>query len=87
MIFYSRKKDSKKGTKNNIPDLVSLTLIKNFLVDSKFESMRKKYFINKLAEDKLDENMQDIKLLLKEYKGLDIITKQDKNGDITKFII
>ncbi len=87
MIFYSRKKGEKKGTRNNIPDLISFALIKNFLMDSKFEKMRKKYFISKLTKNQVNENMEEIKILFEEYKGLDIVTKQDKNGHITKFII
>ena len=49
--------------------------------------MRKEYFIRNLSSDEVSKNMRDIKWLFKEYKGLDVMTIENKKGDITKFIL
>ncbi len=87
MILYSRKNGTNKGNKNKIPNEISLLFIKNFITDEKYKDIRKKYYIKDLNKRQTDESMEYIKELLKGYKGLDIVTKQNKDGDITKIIL
>ena len=87
MIMYSRKKGYKKGTQSNVPNVFAFTIIRNFLNDNSYEDMRREYFIRELNTNEVNQNMRDIKWLFKEYKGLDVITIENENGDITKFIL
>ena len=75
MIMYLRNNGYKKGNQSNIPNVFAFTMIRNFLNDKSYEEMRREYF------------MRDIKWLFREYKGLDVITIENKKGDITKFIL
>ncbi|MGL5315709.1 MAG: hypothetical protein ACRC92_20810 [Peptostreptococcaceae bacterium] len=87
MRMYSRKKGQKKGTESNVPNVLAFTVIRNFLTDKSYEEMRKEYFINNLSSNQVNQAMKDIKWLFKEYKGLDVITMENVNGDINKFIL
>lgn len=87
MRMYSRKKDSKKGVESSIPNLFAFTFIRNFLNDGSYENIRKDYFINDLTPKQINQGMKDIKYLFKEYRGLDVITIEDENKNITKFIL
>lgn len=87
MKMYLRKYGDKKGTESNVPNVLALTFIKKFLSENSFEQVRKEYFINNLSTNQVNLGMKDIKWLLKEYKGLDIVTIENENGDITKFIL
>lgn len=87
MRIYSRKKGNKKGVENNIPNVLAFTFIRNFLNDESYEEIRQEYFINDLASKQVNQGMKDIKWLFKEYKGLDVITIQDEDENITKFIL
>ena len=49
--------------------------------------MRKEYFINNMNSNQINQFMRDVKWLFKEYKGLDVITIENTNGDINKFIV
>ena len=87
MIIYSRKKGYRKGNQRNIPNVLAFTMIRSFLNDKSYKDMRKEYFIRNLSSDEVSKNMRDIKWLFKEYKGLDVMTIENKKGDITKFIL
>lgn len=87
MIIYSRKKGYRKSNKNNIPNVLVFTFIRNFLIDFKYDEMRKEYFINNLNSRQVNQTMKDIKWLFKEYKELDIITIENNDGDINKILL
>lgn len=87
MRMYSRKKGNKKGTESNVPNVLAFTVIRNFLSDKNYEDMRKEYFINNMSSNQINQAMKDIKWLFREYKGLDVITIENINGDINKFIL
>ena len=87
MKMYSRKKGNKKGTESNIPNMLAFTFIKNFLTDKGYEDMRKEYFINNLSKNQVNQAMKDIKWLFSEYKGLDVITIENQESDVNKFIL
>ena len=56
-------------------------------IDKSYEEMRREYFIRDLTPNEVNQSMRDIKWLFREYKGLDVITIENKKGDITKFIL
>ena len=87
MIIYTRNYGYKKGSQSSIPNVIAFTMIRNFFSDRSYEEMRKEYFIRKLNSSEINQIMRDIKLLFKEYKGLDVITIENKKGDITKIIL
>lgn len=87
MRMYSRRKGQKKGTESNVPNVLAFTVIRNFLTDKSYEEMRKEYFINNLSSNQVNQAMKDIKWLFKEYKGLDVITMENVDGDVNKFIL
>ncbi|MBO3445979.1 hypothetical protein [Clostridium sp. CCUG 7971] len=87
MRMYVRKKGYRKGTDSNIPNLFAFTFIRNFLTDKQYEDMRREYFINDLNSKQVSQAMQDIKWLFKEYKGLDVVTIENADGDINKIIL
>lgn len=87
MKMYLRKKGYKKGSTNNIPNVIAFTMIKNFLSDKSYEDMRKDYFINNLNSKQVNKAMKDVKDLFKDYKGLDVVTMENPQGNITKFIL
>ena len=87
MIMYSRKSGYKKGSQSNVPNIFAFTVIRNFFYDKSYEDMRKEYFIRNLTSSEVNQSMRDIKWLFKEYKGLDVVTIENKKGDITKFIL
>lgn len=87
MRMYVRKRGYKKGSDSNIPNVFAFTFIRNFLTDRQYEDMRKEYFINNLNSKQVNQAMQDIKWLFKEYKGLDVVTIENTDGDINKIIL
>ncbi|MGL6105093.1 hypothetical protein [Romboutsia sp.] len=87
MKMYSRKQGHKKGAESSIPNVLAFTFIRNFFSDKSHEKVRKEYFINNLNSKQVNQGMKDIKWLFKEYKGLDVITMENEDGDITKFIL
>lgn len=87
MKMYARKKGNKKGTESSIPNMLAFTFIRKFLTDKSYEEMRKEYFINNLNKNQVNQAMKDIKWLFSEYKGLDVITIENQDGDVNKFIL
>ena len=87
MIMYSRNHAYKKGNQSNIPNVFAFTVIRSFLNDKSYAKMRREYFIRDLSSSEVSQSMKDIKWLFREYKGLDVITIENKKGDITKFIL
>ena len=86
MIMYLRNNGYKKVIKV-IFLMFAFTMIRNFLNDKGYEEMRREYFIRDLTPNEVNQSMRDIKWLFREYKGLDVITIENKKGDITKFIL
>lgn len=84
MKMYTRKNGYRKGTENNVPNVLAFTMIKNFLSDQSYKEMRREYFINNLDTKQVNQAMRDIKWLFKEYKGLDVITIENVDGDMNK---
>jgi hypothetical protein len=87
MKMYSRKNGYKKGSENNIPNVLAFTMIRNFLSDKSHEKMRHEYFINNLSSKQVNQAMRDIKWLFKEYKGLDVVTIENVDGNVNKIIV
>lgn len=87
MIMYSKNKGYERGNKNNIPNMFAFTMIRKFLNDKSYEKKRRNYFIKNLTSNQVNQSMKDIKWLFRECKGLDIVTIENKKGDITKFIL
>ncbi len=87
MVIYARKKGYKKGNQSTIPNMFVFTFIRGFLTNKEYDDMRREYFINNLNNSQVSQVMSDIKWLFREYKGLDIVTIEDINGDINKFIL
>jgi hypothetical protein len=87
MKMYSRKNGYRKGSENNIPNVLAFTVIRNFLSDKSHEEMRHEYFINNLSTKQVNQAMRDIKWLFKEYKGLDVVTIENVDGDVNKIIV
>lgn len=87
MIIYARKKGYRKGNQSTIPNMFAFTFIRGFLTNKEYENMRKEYFINNLNNNQVSKAMSDIKWLFREYKGLDVVTIEDSNGDVNKFIL
>ncbi len=87
MKMYLRKKGYKKGSTNNIPNVIAFTMIRNFFSEKSYEEMRKDYFINNLNPKQVNKAMKDVKDLFKDYKGLDVVTMENPQGNITKFIL
>lgn len=87
MIIYARKKGYRKGNQSTIPNMFAFTFIRGFLTNREYENMRKEYFINNLNNNQVSKAMSDIKWLFREYKGLDVVTIEDSNGDVNKFIL
>ena len=85
--MYLRNNGYKKGNQSNIPNVFTFTIIRKILNDKSYEDMRKEYFIRNLTSKEVSQSMRDIKWLFREYKGLDVITIENKKGDITKFIL
>ena len=84
MKMYTRKKGYRKGTENNVPNVLAFTMIRNFLSDKNYKQVRREYFINNLNTNQINQAMRDIKWLFKEYKGLDAVTIENVDGDINK---
>lgn len=85
MYFKSAKKS--KHNESNIPNAFAFTFIRSFLTDKQNKKIREEYFIGDLSSNQVNQAMKDIKWLFKNYKGLDIATIENKDGDISKFIL
>ena len=86
MIMYLRNNGYKKGNQSNIPNVFAFTMIRNFLNDKGYEEMRREYFIRDLTPNEVNQSMRDIKWLFREYKGLDVITIENKKETIPSLI-
>lgn len=85
MYFKGAKKS--RPNESSIPNAFAFTFIRNFLTDKQNKQIRDEYFIGDLSPKQVNQAMQDIKWLFKSYKGLDVVTIENKDGDISKFIL
>ena len=82
-----------KSYKNNrvndssIPNVLAYGFIRNFLSEKEYKNTREEYFIGDLNKFQVNQAISDIKWLFRNYKGLDVMTIEDSNGSITKFIL
>jgi len=79
--------NGKRVNESSIPNVLAYGFIKNFLVDKQYESLREEYFIGNLSKNQVNQVMNDIKWLFRNYKGLNVITIEDSNKKLTRFIL
>ena len=72
---------------SSIPNVLAYGFIKNFLTDTEYELLREEYFIGNLDKNQVNQVMSDIKWLFRNYKGLNVITIEDSNKKMTRFIL
>lgn len=87
MKMYFRSGRNTKPNESNIPSAFAFAFIRNFLTNKQYKEMREEYFIGDLSSNQVNQAMKDIKWLFKSYKGLDVITIENIDGDISKFIL
>ena len=87
MKIYTKSKNHNKGKESSLPNVFAYTFIRNFLTDKKYEETREDYFIGDLNNKQVNQVMNDIKWLCKNYKDLNVITIEDYDANITKIIL
>ncbi|WP_373599934.1 hypothetical protein [Paraclostridium bifermentans] len=87
MKIISKSIKSKRANMSNIPNAIAFTFIRNWLSDKQYSKEREEYFIGSLSPQEVSKAMKEIKWLSKTYRDLDIITVEDKSGNITKIIL
>ncbi|MDR0880794.1 MAG: hypothetical protein LBN09_08875 [Clostridioides sp.] len=87
MKIYNSNLWNKRTNVKNLPNVLAFTFIKSFLTDKQYEDTRREYFINQLSQNQIDESMEAIKWLFRNYKGLDIIQIESADGNISKFVL
>lgn len=87
MRIVNKSAKSKRVNVNNIPNVMAFTFIRNWLSDSKYKKEREQYFIGNLSSQQINLTMKEIKWLSRTFKGLDIITIEDSNENITQIFL
>ncbi|MGL4912117.1 MAG: hypothetical protein ACRC3Y_06725 [Romboutsia sp.] len=87
MRMYFKGTKRSRSNESSIPNAFAFTFIRNFLTDKQNKQIREEYFIGDLSSKQVNQAMQDIKWLFKSYKGLDVVTIENKDGDVSKFIL
>ena len=82
-----RNINGKRVNESSIPNVLAYGFIKNFLTDTEYELLREEYFIGNLDKNQVNQVMSDIKWLFRNYKGLNVITIEDSNKKMTRFIL
>lgn len=85
MNIYFKGAKRRKGNQTTLPNIMAFNVIRDFLRSDDYEDMRKMYFIKKLNHNEINQAMRDVKWLFREYKGLEVISIEHSNGNITKF--
>ena len=83
----SKSIKSKKANENNIPNMIAFGFIRAFLTEKNYSDLREEYFIGDLSKAQVNQVMSDIKWLFKNYKGLNVMTIEDVDGNLSKFIL
>lgn len=87
MKVYSKNSKSEKYGSTPVPNTIAYGFIRNFLTDKQYRPLREEYLIGNLSSKQVNQAMVDIKWLFKNYKGLDVITIENPNGSVSKFIL
>lgn len=87
MKMYMKSNKRSKDVGNNVPNTIAYTVIKNFLVSKEFAETREEYCIGKLNKEQVNQIMVDVKWLFKNYKELEVLTMEDAENKIVKFIL
>ena len=87
MKICTKKNQSARETVNNVPNAIAYKFIRNFINSRDFDEVIQSLFIKKLNKQQVNQIMTEIKWLFKNYPDLEIMTKQDEKGKITKFIL
>ncbi|MEG0857759.1 MAG: hypothetical protein RRZ84_05490 [Romboutsia sp.] len=87
MKMYMKSNKRSKDVRNNVPNTIAYTVIKNFLVSKEFAETREEYCIGKLNKEQVNQIMVDVKWLFKNYKELEVLTMEDAENKIVKFIL
>ncbi len=77
----------KSKNENNIPNVIAFGFIRAFFTEKNYSDLREEYFIGDLNKSQVNQVMSDIKWLFKNYKGLNVMTIEDLNGNSSKFIL
>lgn len=87
MKKVSKLVKSNRTNVSNIPNAFIFTFIRNWLLNKQYTKEREKYFIGDLSSEEVSLVMREIKWLTKNFKGLDIITIEDNNGNKTQILL
>lgn len=87
MKIISKISQARKSNITNIPNALSFPFIKNWLIDNKHAKQREMYFIGNFSKDEANLVMKEVKWLARNFKGLDILSIEDSNGNITQIIL
>ena len=84
MKIVNRKVNNKRVNVRNVPNIMTFSFIRTWLSDSQYEEDREQYFIGNLSGQQINLTMKEIKWLTKTFKELDIVTIEDRDGNITQ---
>ncbi|MEG0843969.1 MAG: hypothetical protein RSD22_08205 [Romboutsia sp.] len=87
MKVYFKATGRTKYNENNVPNLLAFSFIKSFLTDRKYKNLREEYFLGELSSIQVNQSIKDIKWLFRTHKDLDIITIENEQGEISKFVL
>ncbi len=87
MKMYIKTNKRAKERSTPIPNTIAYAAIKNFLVAKEFKEMRQEYCIGKLDHNQVNQTMADIKWLVRNFKGVEVLSIEQEDGQTTKFVL
>lgn len=87
MKIIKQKNLNSKEAVNNIPNSIAYTFIRNFINSKDFEELFESLFIKKLNKQQVNQIMNEIRWLFRNYQQLEVMTIEDQKGKTTKFIL
>lgn len=87
MKIIKQKNLSSKEVVNNVPNSIAYTFIRNFINSRDFEELSESLFIKKLNKQQVNQIMNEIRWLFRNYQQLEVMTIEDQKGKTTKFIL
>ncbi len=87
MKIIKQKNLSSKEVVNNVPNSIAYTFIRNFINSRDFEELSESLFIKKLNKQQVNQIMNEIRWLFRNYPQLEVMTIEDQKGKTTKFIL
>lgn len=87
MKIIKQKNLNSKEAVNNIPNSIAYTFIRNFINSKDFEELSESLFIKKLNKQQVNQIMNEIRWLFRNYQQLEVMTIEDQKGKTTKFIL